>query len=224
MTKQEEFYGPYGRFARWLMRSFSRKYRWEGEPQTEPVVYVCRHLDMHGPYTTLKWLPFDVHPMILHVFFSTESTVKHMTEYTFGARYGKKPRKFSLLAHISGRFLPPLMKSLQGVPVYRDGLKTVTTMKQGLNHLLRQENVIVFPDVDYASDSEHTTRIYDGFLYLGELYCKKTGKPLSFVPLRINDLDRTITTGNPVQITNYRSQRFAASEEIRSAIGATGGI
>jgi 1-acyl-sn-glycerol-3-phosphate acyltransferase len=224
VKKQDGFYGSYARFARRLLRGFSRKYRYEGELPAEPVVYVCRHLNMHGPYTTLKWLPGNVHPMILHVFFDRVSTVKHMTEYTFGARYGKKPRQFSLLAHISSWFLPPLMKSLQGIPTYRDGLKTVTTMKQGLNYLLRQENVIVFPDVDYASDSTHMTRIYDGFLYLGELYYKKTGRTLSFVPLRINDQSRTITAGEPVQVTDYRVQRYAASEKIRSAIGAAGDV
>ena len=29
----------------------------------------------------MKWLPTELHPMIIHVFFDRETTVKHMTEY-----------------------------------------------------------------------------------------------------------------------------------------------
>lgn len=217
----KRIYGLYGRFARWLMRTFSPRYRCEFAAAEEPVVYVCRHLNMHGPYTTLKWLPMELHPMIIHVFFDRESTVRHLTEYTFATRYGKKARKFNLLAHVLGRIVPPLIHSLQGIPVYRCGIQSVTTIRTGLKYLLKNESLIVYPDIDYTDGYDQTSQIYDGFLYLGEQYYKKTGKQLAFVPLVIDDKNRTITAGDSIRITNYRTEGAAAAEQLRLAINKT---
>lgn len=216
--QQEHIYGPYGKFARWVFRLFSRKYRCDFEMPEAPAVFVCRHLDMHGPYTTLKWLPTELHPMIIHMFFDRKTTVQHLTEYTFAARRGKKARKFSLAAHIMSLIAPPLMKSLQAVPVYREGLKSMTTIKQGLKYLLRAEHLIVFPDIQYMEGYDTPSEIYEGFLYIGELYYKKTGKTLSFVPLLIDDRNRRITAGKPVSIINYRQEGAAAAEYLKAQI------
>lgn len=214
-------YGCFGRFARWLMRTFSPRYHCRLAASEEPVVYVCRHLNMHGPYTTLKWLPMELHPLIIHVFFDRESTVRHLTQYTFAARYGKKERRFSLAAHAIGRIVPPLIRSLQGVPVYRCGIQSVTTIRTGLKYLLKNESLIVYPDIDYTDGYDQASRIYDGFLYLGEQYYKKTGKQLAFVPLMIDDKNRAIVAGDPVRITNYRAEGAAAAEQLRLAINKT---
>lgn len=184
----------------------------------EPVIFVCRHLDMHGPYTTLKWLPAELHPMIIHMYFDQKATVKHMTEYTFAARYGKKVKKFNLAAHVMGWIAPPMMKSLQAVPVYRDGLKSTTTIKHGLHYLLKNESLIVYPDVNYMDGYDKPSEIYEGFLFMGELYFKKTGKLLSFVPLLIDDKNRRIAAGQSISITNYRKEGPAAAKHLKQQI------
>ncbi|MBE6944199.1 MAG: glycosyltransferase [Ruminococcaceae bacterium] len=219
--KKEHIYGKYGRFVRRLFRVFSRKYRCDFAMPEEPVVFVCRHLDMHGPYTTLKWLPAELHPMIIHMYFDRKATVKHMSKYTFAARYGRKPVRFNLAAHVMSWIAPPLMRSLQAVPVYRDGLKSTTTIKEGLKHLLRSESLIVYPDIHYMDKYDKPSEIYEGFLYIGELYYKKTGKKLSFVPLRIDDKSRRITAGQAVSITNYRQQGTIAAKHLQEQINWT---
>ncbi len=211
-------YGHYGRFVRWLFRTFSRKYRCDFIMPEEPAVFVCRHLDMHGPYTTMKWLPTELHPMIIHMYFDRKATVKHMSEYTFAARYGKRVRKFNLPAHVMSWIAPPLMKSLQAVPVYRDGLKSMTTIKQGVRHLLKNESLIVYPDIHYMDKYDKPSEIYEGFLYIGELYYKKTGKRLPFVPLLIDDKNRRITAGQPIFVTNYRQESASAAKQLQAQI------
>lgn len=215
---ERHIYGPFGRFARWLLRTFSRRYRCDFEIPQEPVVFVCRHLDMHGPYTTMKWLPTELHPLIMHMFFDRETTVKHMTEYTFSARYGKKARKFSPLAHIMGWIMPPLTKSLQAVPVYRGGMRSMTTIKQGLKYLLKNESLIVYPDIHYTDGYGQPSEIYAGFLAMGELYYKKTGRKLSFLPLRIDDENRRIVAGTPISLTNFREEGPAAAAHLKAQI------
>lgn len=216
--EQEGFYGSYARFGKWLLRTFSRKFSTDVLQPKEPVVYVCRHLNMHGPFATLKWLPFDVHPMIIHMFFDRKKTVEHMTQYTFAERYGKKPRKFSLAAHVMSWVAPPMMRSLQGVPVYRNGTQAIATLKSGLKYLLKGESLIVYPDVDYTGNYGKPSEIYEGFLYMGELYHKKTGKTLRFIPLTIDDEKRQIHSGSPVVLLNYRQEIQEAAETIKHAI------
>jgi len=212
------FYGKYARFIRWMARCFSRRYSCDITPDKTPKVYVCRHLNMHGPYATLKWLPFHVHPMIINVFFKKESTIEHMTQYTFSARYGKKPHRFSLAAHIMGMIAPPMMSSLQAVPVYRNDSQSIATFKNSMRYLLRGESLIVFPDINYMDGYDKPSEIYNGFLYLGEMYYKKTGIQLAFVPLIIDDEQKRIIDGTPVCITDFRTERDSAAETLKNAI------
>ena len=212
------FWGKYARFARWVFRTFSHCYKTGITQPSEPVVYVCRHLNMHGPYTTMKWLPFDVHPMIIHMFFERKKTVEHMTQYTFSVRYGKKPKRFNLAAHVISWIAPPLMHSLQGVPVYREGTKSITTIKCGMKYLMKGESLIIYPDVDYTGSYDKPSEIYEGFLYIGELYYKKTGKPLQFVPLIIDDQNRQMISGEPVTLCNYRKEGRDAALKLKQAI------
>lgn len=215
---KEGFYGRFARLGRWLLRTFSHRYQACVTQKKEPAVYVYRHLNMHGPFTTLKWLPFHVHPMIFHVYFDREKTVKHMTEYTFSARYGRKPKKFSFAAHGMSWISPPMIKSLKGIPVYRNGSQSISTLKCGLKYLLQGESLIVYPDIDYTGSYGKPSEIYDGFLFLGDLYYKKTGKKLPFVPLLIDDENRRITEGMPICVTNYHAEGSDAANYIKRAI------
>lgn len=216
--RRERFWGNYARFAKWVFRTFTRRYTTDIRQPAEPVVYVCRHLNMHGPYTTLKCLPFDVHPMVIHVFFDRKKTVEHMKSYTLAARYGRKARKFSLLAHIMSWIDPPLMRSMQGVPVYREGTQSISTLKRGLNCLLQGESLVIYPDVHYTAGYDQPSEIYEGFLCMGELYYKKTGKLLQFVPLRIDDQSRQLCAGTPVTLRNFRSEGQEAAQKLKQAI------
>ena len=212
------FYGKYARLIRWIARCFSRRYSCDITPDGTPKIYVCRHLNMHGPYTTLKWLPFHVHPMIINVFFDKKSTVEHMTQYTFSARFGKKPRRFSLAAHIMGMIAPPMMSSLRAVPVYRNDSQSIATFKNSMQYLLKGESIIVFPDINYTDGYDKPSEIYSGFLYLGEMYYKKTGVQLAFVPLIIDDERKCIVNGTPVCITDFRTERDSAAESLKNAV------
>ena len=216
--QENHIYGRFGRFARWLFRTFSRRYRCDFQIPEEPVVFICRHLDMHGPYTTLKWIPAELHPMIIHMYFDRKATVKHMTEYTFSARYGRKVRKFSLPAHVLSWIMPSLTRSLQAVPVYRNGVKSTTTIKKGLTYLCKGESLIIYPDIHYMDGYDKPSPIYEGFLYMGELFYKKTGKKLAFVPLLIDDQNRRITAGQAISITDYRQEHNAVGKYLKAQI------
>lgn len=212
------FYGPVIKIARFFARTFSHTFHSNIEKSDEPVVYVCRHLNMHGPYVTLKWLPFNVHPMILSVFFDRKSSIKQYSEYTFSERVGKKAKKFNLKAWIVGSVTTAAVKSIQGVPVYRNDSKAIKTFRIGLSYLKKGESLIVWPDVNYTGDYSKESEIYNGFLFLGEMYLRKTGKSLKFVPLVIDDDRHRIVAGEPVIVDNYKSEIDEATKAIKTAI------
>ncbi|MBQ4509218.1 MAG: glycosyltransferase [Clostridia bacterium] len=215
----KEFYGPLVSIARSTWKKFSKKYRCNVLPYDEGVVYVCRHLNMHGPYTTLKWLNFHVHPMVLNVFFTRKDAYKQYSEYTFTERKHKKKRRFNLKAYLCSLIIPPVIRSVKAVPVYRGrDVSSVKTFKKSLEYLKKNQSVIVYPDISYTSDADTQSELYDGFLYLGELYKKRTGKSLKFVPVYINESDCTINECESIIVDKYKEQREKAISYIKEAI------
>lgn len=180
---------------------------------------MCRHLNMHGPYTTLKWLNFHVHPMVLNVFFTRKDAYKQYSEYTFTERKHKKKRRFNMKAFLCSLIIPPVIRSVKAVPVYRGrDVSSVKTFKKSLEYLKKNQSVIVYPDISYTSDADTQSELYDGFLYLGELYKKRTGKSLKFVPVYINESDCTINECESIIVDNYKEQHEKAISYIKEAI------
>lgn len=217
--EKHSFYGRFIRFLRPVAGIFTKKYKCKVLPPDEPTVYVCRHLNMRGPVTTIVRLGFHVHPMVLSCFFDKESCYKHYVEYTFSERFGKKKKKHSPLAYVSSRVVPSVMRSLGAIPVHRgEGTAAMITLKRAIECLERGESVIVFPDKDYTAGYDSESEIYDGFLLLGKLYKRETGKSLRFVPIYIDDRKRMITEFRHITVDDFREKREEAYNHIKASI------
>ena len=213
------FYGSFVRFIRVLAKVFTKKYKSKVLPPEEATVYVCRHLNMRGPITTIVRLDFDVHPMILSCFFDKDECYRQYAEYTFTERHGKKKKKRNFKAYAASRVVPRIMKSLKAIPVHRGmDLGSMQTMRDSLEYLKKGESVIVYPDIDYTAGYENESEIYEGFLLLGQLYKRDTGKSLRFVPLYIDDTDRSVKEYRHITIDNFREERTQAYCYIKDAI------
>ena len=203
---RNSFYGFFAVFCRWIFRLFTKKYQAEIEVLDEPVVYVCRHLNMHGPYTTLKCIPQDVHPLVINVFFDRKKGEKHLLEYTFSKKIGKPLKKHSFRAWFLSLLINKIIISLEAIPVYRGDSTSISTFKKSMEYLLKNESIIVYPDIEYQSSYDTVSDIYDGFLYLSVLYKKKTGKSLKFVPLFIDEENRVVKAREYITIDNYKNE------------------
>ena len=212
-----KFWSARVRFSKAILTFFSKEYRCNCLPPKEPCVYVARHLDLRGPLTTIKWLDFDFHPMVFSVFFTKKDCYDQYANYTFTKRRGKKNKGFNLKAYIASRAVVPLVHGIEAVPVYRDR-NAIKTFRQAFEYLLRGESVIVYPDIEYTAPSSKMSEIYDGFLYLGEYYKKKTGKSLPFIPLYINDEKLSVDECDPVYADSFARDKAEAKEKIKLAI------
>lgn len=216
-----KFWGPLARILKFFATTFSKRYRSNVLPYDEPVLYVARHLNMHGPYTTLKWLPFDVHPMIFSPFHTQGECYKQYRDYTFTVRAGKEKPKFHLGAFLASLFVPLPVKSLRSIPVYRGGIDSMKTFRAAMECFAKNESVIVYPDIAYTADSAESGGIYDGFLYLGEVYKRKTAKSLRIVPIYIDDQGRTLTEMGFVTVDSFKRDKDNARALIEAAINGT---
>lgn len=216
--RKNAFYRPIARLAKKLYRAFSgNKYRTDVYPTSEPKIYVCRHLDMHGVKTALCSLDFDVHVMALNTFFDKKTAYKQFKDYTFSERVGKKPKKHSVKAKLAAKGTVALVKSLRAVPVYRNSGLALETFKKGMEYLKNGESLIVFPDVDYTANYGTVSDIYDGFLYFGQLYKRTYGKDVQFVPLVIDDEHKKILQRDPITASDFRREAQDKKQQIIAA-------
>ncbi len=213
--KKNEFYGGFIKFCRGIVNFFAPagKYKVKLTEYEEPVVYVCRHLNMHGPLTVLRSFKKQTHAMVLNVFFDKKTAKKHYREVTFKNNKAKR-----ILSFAAGTFVPKMVNSGKFIPVYRgDDKRSFLTVKKAFECLCSGECVSVFPDVDYKAGYDKPSDIYSGFLMLEKLYFKKYGKHLKFVPLLISDARREVIEKPPVCFSggaNFKEE----SEQIKQKI------
>lgn len=213
------FYGSLVCFIRAFAKIFTSKYKSKVLPPEEATVYVCRHLNMRGPITTIVRLSFDVHPMVLSCFFDKDDCYRQYAEYTFTERQGKKKKKRNFKAYIASRAVPCVIKSLKAIPVYRGtGANSMRTLRDALLYLEKGESIIVYPDIDYTAGYESESEIYEGFLLLGQFYKRNTGKSLRFVPLYIDDTEKRVKEYEHITIDDFRKERTVAYDYIKAAI------
>lgn len=217
--EKANFYGRYARLVIFFARFFSRKYKNDAIKDEGPAVYVSRHLDMHGPIEAIVNFPFSVHALTLHVFLDRQACRNHFANYTFSKRVGKKPGFFcNLGARITSGAVVPLMRSLKSVAVYRDSGEALKTMRQGLKYLEKGESLMLWPDVEYTGEYGEDFEIYSGFLFLGELYYKRTGKELRFISLVLDDESGRIIEGKAVICNDFRQEEKQAAARIKYGI------
>ena len=160
--------------------------------------------------------------MILNTFFDKKATYRQYKDFTFSEKQGKKKKKFSLKAYFCSRFVVKLVHSVKGIPVYRgQDVNSITTFKKALEALKKKQSVIVYPDIDYSGDGKEVSEIYDGFLYLGELYKRRMKKSLKFVPIYINESDHTINECGHITVDSFKEERKEAAEYIKAAINTS---
>ncbi len=216
----KHFYGATANFTKLMFKLFSGKY--DAKNITYPEegrVYVCRHLNMHGCYTVVKSLDFNVHILAYNVFFTFKDAFKQYSEITFASN-GKATLRSKIKAFFPALFVPLLIHSAKAIPVYRKSARSYTTIRKATDALLKNECVLLFPDVDYKAPQEQESEIYKGFLLLERNYYKETHKHLKFVPLYISDEEKKIYEHSPIMFEDgdFKSQLDTVANQIRNSI------
>ncbi len=190
--------GAMFRIGRFGSRIIHPGWKVDVQPPAEPSVYICSHHNMHGPVTALTWLPFPVRPWVLSVFFDYQSCKKQYSEYTFSKRYGMPQWLATFLASAVSGVVAGVVHSACAVPVWRGSSKIHSTFRESGDALCAGDSLLIFPDIAYSAENQGIGEIYEGFLLLGRLYARETGKNLAFIPLYCDENTRHIREGKAI--------------------------
>ena len=191
-------YKRYGRFVKNLAYKLHSDWHLEGEIPSTPAVFVVHHQNIRGPIRALGLMDCTARLWVLHNFTNRKECFKQYYDYTFTKRYGwAKPIAF-ILGGLCSLLVPPLLKSLGAIPVYRGSMDIRKTMKYSLQALYDNDYLMICPDIDYKNTTDEITQAYNGFLHLERAYYNKTKKHLAFVPISESAAAKTVKIGAPV--------------------------
>ena len=162
----------------------------------EPCIVVGNHSQLHGPIACELYFPGEHYTWcageMMHL--------KAVPAYAYGdfwSRKGALSRPFyRLLSYLIAPLSVCVFNNANTIGVYRDG-RIVSTFKNTVKRLEEGANVIIFPEHDVPFNPI-LFEFEDRFVDVARLYCKKTGKPLSFVPLYIAPNLKSMYLGTPV--------------------------
>ena len=205
MTTQGRYYRNCRRILR--LRRYGRyKLREEAE-NSGAIVYICRHRNAIGPLACLCVLPLGARPWAFAPFMDTAACRKHLGEYTFPVTWKMNPFLSRVLAAILGPLFANLVCSTGAIPVYRNSLKVRETYQQSIQALEAGDRLLIFPDINYAEESGETGALYEGFLLLEQLWNRKTGGHIQFVPVNVSVTNKTLTIGKSISFSDGKSYR-----------------
>ncbi len=169
-------------------RIFSKCRLVEGQSPNEPCVFICRHLDKKGVARSFIDIKKTIRPWVLDIFTDYKSAKKQFKEYTFSVRLKKSKFYCAVVSPIVARGLTALVRSARGIPVYRGekSSRSVQTIKQTVRAIEEGDSVVIYADIDYASEDEKSEgEIYKGFSTVDKMFYKRNGEHIPFVPVYI---------------------------------------
>ncbi|MEY8292829.1 hypothetical protein AAK882_09305 [Carnobacteriaceae bacterium 52-44] len=215
-------YGIFFEFCRAIARIVLPRFRFDNIfVNDEPTVYISHHQNMIGPVSILVWLKYYLRTWVLSVFASQKECYNHYMNYTFTKRYKWPPILAKMIAWPASYIVPWIVKSARAIPVYRGSRKIMDTFKISVDALLNNEDILIFPDIDYSDDSTEVSDIYEGFLHLEKYYYRETKKHLAFVPVYSNKEKREVHSGKPIRFTGdkkFIEERKEVAQKIQEEL------
>ncbi len=112
---------------------------------------------------------------------------------------------------------------MRAIPVYREKKSIAKTMKQSLQALMKGENLMIAPEVDYQSQDPHVGPMYEGFIKLAKYYYKTTKQALTFQPMYPSKSSHRIIVGTPITYNPHEphaKEQKRIVEELRAQLNA----
>lgn len=190
------------------------------EQPDEAAVFICNHSAIRGPVMMTLDFPRPHRNWVISCSMTggklTESYAFH--DILFGnSRRFKAPDK--LLAKLIALALPPILRTDESIPVYHDR-RITETFRNSIKTLEEGKDVVIFAESPKRY-SEYVNELQRGFVDLGAMYYKKTGKTLKFYPVYIEKKNRKIAVGAPISYDPNllaKNQRDAICEYLRDGI------
>ena len=214
--------GRFFRNCRRIARLYYRRYTYRREEDLSgAVVYVCRHRNAIGPLACLAVLPMGARPWAFAPFMDPDICREHLANYTFPVTWKINPSVSRFLAKVFGPMFAHLVCSTGAIPVYRNSLKVRETYQKSVKALEDGDQLLIFPDINYTEHAGDTGSLYEGFLLLEQLWSRKTGEHIRFVPVNVSVANKTLTVGKGISFPGekpYREEKDLVVKQIEEAM------
>ncbi len=190
-----------------IVRFFIPRYDVFGEDYLpdEPCIIVANHCQMYGPICCEIFFPGNHYTWCASEMMHTSQ----VPAYAYSDFWSKKPVYIRWFFRIASYVIAPLASHIFNnancIGVYR-GPGIRKTLKETLEKLDEGARVIIFPEHDGEYD-HIINEFQDRFIDLAEMYYRRTGKQICFVPMYIAPYLNQMHIGKPI--------RFNASAGIR---------
>ena len=220
-SASQEHPSLYYRLMRGILRlCYPRcRVRFEVPPEDAPSVFVCNHASIHAPIMmTLDFPRPHKNWMIACAMDKRRAKIYAYHDVFFGESHHCKPF-WRFLSGIVGRGLPPLLRWSDPIPVYHDR-RVAQTFRQSLAALRDGFDLVIFAE-DARRFSEFVNELQTGFVDLGRMAWRESGRLLRFYPVYAEKKHRIISVGCPVCYdpeTELAVQRQTAAATLRDSI------
>ena len=192
------------------------------------LIIVSNHGEMYGPIVTNLFMPIPFRPWAIGKIMDKDALVEHIYQGTM-VRQKWLPESWKKpLVRVLGVLLTWVMKSLEGIPVYRGtSRELMQTFRLSIEALEGMDQILLFPESGendglggrgYAE--EGFGKIFTGFITLAPMYYAKTRQKVVFLPVYGDKRNRTLRIGegicfDPNAPSAEEKERIAAEVEAR---------
>ncbi len=183
------------------IRLFSRTMttQWETEFDGAPAVFCPNHAGAFGPMEMCTYFPMGdkLRPWMNAGMMSAKEVPAYVRQ-----DYWWKPGSFweplltRTLPYIAAAIIPPILRSVPGVPVYHD-FQVIKTFRKSIQYLKQGDHLIIFAEQPDGFQS-HSTRLNSGFLQVAPMAYKQLGLALKFYPVYIDYKNRVFRVAAPI--------------------------
>ncbi len=168
------------------------------EEVNEPSIFISNHARADGPIMTHFFLKRNKTNWIINCSIDEKCVVNYAYHDILCGDMRKNKKKTLKKAIWISKRLPKIIKaSANLIPVYHDQ-RIKYTLNKSIEELENGRDIIIFAESpnDY---SKYITNLQTGFVTLGNMYYKKTGKCLKFYPTYVSKKRKRILVGKPIK-------------------------
>lgn len=191
----------------------------------EPCVFVCNHVGAMGPiHMVIKFPLCDrVKAWCNAGIMSRKDCPAYVLQdywWEPGCRLEKLYK--ATIPYIAAAVIPPVLQSAPTIPVYHppgdSQYSVVTTIRKSIAALNDGNHLVIFPEQPSGYKSHHMW-INMEWLYLCEVYYRRTGKALRLYPVHIDTKKHAFRVAKPILYDPART-REEQQDEIEKALAA----
>lgn len=211
------------RVLRRLIWLFSPKYKIEGIENLPDgaCVIAGNHSHMYGPIAGELYTPGKHYVWCAGEMMHREEVAAYAYRDFWSGKSGWIRWFYRILSHLVVPLALCLFNNAHTIAVYHD-TRLISTFRESIEKLREGNRIVIFPE-HYDEHNNIVHDFQDKFIDLARFYYKKTGEELSFVPMYLAPMLKTIYYGEAIRFradADIKTERRRICDALMDAITA----